>query len=47
MVLFILIKIKYTKNTKKMPIITILGLFLLINSIKQPIKGLFDTKESS
>ena len=46
MVSFIMIKIKYAKNTKKMPKITMLGLFLLINSSKQPIEGLFDTKES-
>ena len=46
MVSFILIKIKYAKNTKKMPKITIWGLFLLINSSKQPIEALFDTKES-
>ena len=46
MVLFLLIKIMYAKNAKKMPKITIWGLFLLINSSKQPIEALFDTKES-
>ena len=46
MVSFILMKIKYAKNTKKMPKIAILGLFLLINSSKQPIEDIFDIKES-
>ena len=39
--LFIFVKIEYTKNAQKYPKIAILDLFQLTASSKQPIKGFF------
>ena len=43
--LFILVKIEYAKNAQKCPKIAKLGLYQLIASSKQPIKGFFDTQD--
>ena len=43
--IFILVKIEYGKNAQKCPKMVILGLFQLIASSKQPIKGFFDTQD--
>ena len=45
LVIFILVEIEYAKNDLKCPKIAILGLFQLIASSKQPIKGFFDTQD--
>ena len=43
--LFIFVKIEYAKNAQKLPKTAILGLFQLIASRKQTIKGFIDTQD--